>query len=295
MSDALISLSDALAGRVDAAAPALVCLYPGERAQRSAYLWQDGVAITSEQNLPAEADIPAILPGGKQQRATLAGRDPGTNVAVLRLDLSGATRPRAAEAKAGALVLALGAAEGGPTARLGAVHRVGPAWDSMAGGRLDCYVQLDLPLSSREEGGPVLTANGALLGMSTLGPRRRAIVIPAATIERVLTPLLQGGRVQQGWLGLGLQPVGLPASMREAAGRGAGLMVISLAAGGPAEHAGVLPGDILLDVAGEAAPDPRAVARALSGEQVGRAVPLRLLRGGAPLELQATVALRPAA
>ncbi len=295
MSDALISLSDALASRVDHAAPALLCIHPGERAQRTAYLWQDGVAITSEQNLPTDSEIPAVLPGGRHARATVAGRDPGTNVAVLRVDLSGAPRPDPAEAKAGGLVLALGAADGRPTVRMGAVHRVGPAWDSMAGGRLDRYIQLDLPLSSREEGGPVLTADGALLGMSTLGPRRRAIVIPAATIERVLAPLLEGGKVQQGWLGLGLQPVGLPVSMRETAGREAGLMVISLAAGGPAEHAGVLPGDILLDVAGEAAPHPRAVARALSGEQVGKVVPLRLLRGGAPLELQATVASRPAA
>ncbi len=295
MSDVLTALSDALASRVDHAAAGLLCLHPGERAQRSATLWQDGVAITSEQNLPSETEIPVLLPGGRHGRATLAGRDPGTNIAVLRLELSGPARPRPAAAQAGALVLALGAADGLPTARLGAVHRVGPAWDSMAGGRLDRYIQLDLSLSGREEGGPVLAADGGLLGMSTLGPRRRAIVIPTETIERVVPALLESGQVRQGWLGLGLQPVGLPASLREAAGRDAGLMVISLAAGGPAEQAGVLPGDILLEVAGEAAPNPQAVARALSGEQVGQTVPLRLLRGGVPLDVHATVALRPAA
>jgi S1-C subfamily serine protease len=165
----------------------------------------------------------------------------------------------------------------------------------MANGRIDQYVQLDLPLSGREEGGPVLAADGGLLGMSTLGPRRRAIVIPTPTVERVLPQLLDGGRVKQGWLGLGLQPVGIPLSLRDAAGHEAGLMVISLAARGPAEAAGVLPGDILLEVAGEAAPHPRAVARALSGDQVGKSVPLRLLRAGAPIDVQAVVAMRPAA
>ncbi len=165
----------------------------------------------------------------------------------------------------------------------------------MAGGKIDRLVNLDIRLEPRDEGGPVLDGEGKLLGMSTLGPRRRVLVIPAATIERIMPQLLAGGRVAQGWLGLGLQPVGIPAALRPAAGREAGLMVISLAAGGPAEQAGVLPGDILLEVAGAAAPHPRAVARALSGDQVGRPVPLRLLRAGAPLELQATVALRPAA
>lgn len=295
MSDALISLSDTLADRVEQAAPALVCLYPGERAQRSAYLWQEGMVVTSEQNLPGDAEAPALLPGGRKARATLAGRDPGTNVAAFRLELAGAVRPEPAAARAGALALALGAAEGRPTVRLGSVHRVGPAWDSMAGGRLDQYVQLDLPLSGREEGGPVLTAGGLLLGMSTIGPRRRAIVIPAATVARVLPQLLAGGRVQQGWLGLGLHPVGLPSAMRDAAGREAGLMVVSLVPGGPAEQAGVLPGDILLEVAGEPAPHPRSVARALSGDQIGKPVSLRLLRAGAPVDMQATVAMRPAA
>lgn len=295
MSDALSDLSNALADLVARTAPSLVSLLPGQRAQRSAYLWQDGIVITAEQNLPDQAEIEALLPTGRSVRATVAGRDPGTNIAVLTLDLAGASRSAAATPRAGALALALGSIDGAPTVRLGAINRVGPGWDSMANGHIDHYVQLDLPLSGRDEGGPVLAGDGGLLGMSTLGPRRRAIVIPTSTIERVVPQLLDGGRVKQGWLGLGLQPVGIPASLQSAAGRDAGLMVISLAAGGPAEQAGVLPGDILLEVAGEAAPHPRAVARALAGEQVGKNVPLRLLRAGASMDVHATVALRPAA
>ena len=295
MVEALADFSNALADLVAGAAPALLSLHPGKRAQRSAYLWQDGVAITSEQGLPDDTEVEAVLPGGRRARASMVGRDPGTNIAVLRVELSGVPRPGAAEPRTGALALALGSLEGAPTVRLGAINRVGPGWDSMANGRIDRYVQLDLPLASRDEGGPVLSADGGLLGMSTLGPRRRAIVIPVATVERVVPQLLDGGRIKQGWLGLGLHPVGIPASLRSAAGRDAGLMVVSLAAGGPAEQAGVLPGDILLEVGGEAAPHPRAVARALAGEQVGKNVPLLLLRAGAAMNVQATVAMRPAA
>jgi S1-C subfamily serine protease len=295
MSDALVNFSDALAALAETAAPLLVTLYPGQRAQRTAMLWQTGVLVTSEQGLPDGTELPALLPGGSRVTATLAGRDPGTNVAALRIEHRAGAWPGAGEPRLGTLVVALGAAEGAPTVRLGAVHRVGPAWDSMANGRIDRLIHLDIRLEARDEGGPVLDGAGSLLGMSTLGPRRRVLVIPTATIERVVPQLLEGGRVAQGWLGLGLQPVGIPANLRPVARREAGLMVLSLAAGGPAEQAGVLPGDILLEVAGEAARHPRAVARALSGEQVGKPVPLRLLRAGSPVELQATVALRPAA
>ena len=295
MSDALISLSDALAALAETAAPSLASLYPGKREQRSAFLWQDGILVTSEQGMPDDPECAAVLPGGRRVTATVAGRDPGTNVAALRVELASAARPAMLEPKLGGLAVALGSVDGQATVRLGVVHLVGPAWDSMANGRIDRLIQLDVQLASRDEGGPVLGADGALLGMSTLGPRRRTLVIPAATVERVVPQLLSGGRVKQGWLGLGLQPVGIPASLRVVAGREAGLMVVSLAAGGPAEQAGVLPGDILLEVAGEAAPHPRSVARALAGEQVGKVVPLRLLRAGAPVDLQATVALRPAA
>lgn len=295
MPDILSSLSDAIAALAASAAPGVISLYPGARVQRTGFLWQPGVLVTSEQGLPDKSDIPVILPGGGQAMATVAGRDPGTNVAVLRVELAGPARPAAAEPKLGGLAVALGAIEGSATVRLGAVHRVGPAWDSMANGRIDRLINLDLTLSGRDEGGPVLDASGLLLGMSTLGPRRRVLVIPTATVERIVPQLLAGGRVAQGWLGIGLQPVGIPAGLRQAAGRESGLMVVSLAAGGPAEQAGVLPGDILLELAGEPAPHPRAVARALAGEQVGKVVPLRLLRAGAPLDLQATVALRPAA
>lgn len=296
MGDVILALSDAFAARVAAAGVGLVSVHTGTRAQRTATLWRPGVLVTSEQGLPNDAAVPLVLAGGTPARAHLAGRDPGTNVAVLRFDLDGPTLADPVDPHVGSLAMLLGAAtDGSPTARLALVHRIGPAWESAGGGRIDQLISLDARLSARDEGGPVLDAGGGLLGMSTLGPRRRVLVIPAATVNRVLAPLLADGQVSRGWLGLGLQPVSIPAGWQAEAGLETGLMVISLTAEGPAEMAGVLPGDILLEVDGATAPHPRAVAKALSGNSVGKTVVLKLLRGGAALEVPAMVANRPAA
>ena len=283
------------AAHVAQVAGTLACLHPGQRAQRTATLWQPGVLITSEQGLP-DGDAAVVAPGGARSTIRLAGRDPGTNVAVFRTEMTGPALPAAADPQVGGLALLLGAAEdGSPTARLAMVHRLGPAWDSMAGGLIDRLIRLDGRLMPSDEGGPVLDTAGRLLGMSTLGPRRRALVIPGSTVVRVVSALLSGGKLDRGWLGLGLQPVAIPAGLQQAAGRDAGLMIVSLAPHGPAEQAGVLPGDILLDVDGAPAAHPRAVARALVGGRVGEAAALRLLRAGQPIGLSVTIASRPAA
>ncbi len=274
---------------------ALTCLHPGTRAQRTGTMWRPGVLITSEQNLP-DGDAPFIAAGGVPGTARLLARDPGTNVALFRTETAGPALPPAAEPQVGGLALLLGAAEdGGPTARLAMVHRLGPAWDSMAGGLIDRLIRLDGRLMPSDEGGPVLDTAGHLLGMSTLGPRRRALVIPTSTVDRVVDALLAGGTVNRGWLGLGLQPVAIPVSLQDAAKQETGLMIVSLAPQGPAEQAGVLPGDILLQVDGTPAAHPRAVARALSGGRTGQQTALRLLRAGLPIGLSVTIATRPVA
>ncbi len=291
----LTQFSDALAGSVATAAPGVAALLTeGRRQRRSALLWQAGVLVTSEQDL-GDGPAQAVLPGGATVAATLAGRDPGTNLAVFRVDAAAPARPESAEAAVGALALLLGADEaGGVSARLGMVNVVGPAWTSMAGGRVDRLIRLDARLSPQEEGGPVLSASGQLLGMSTLGPRRRTLVIPTITLDRVVAALLTAGRVAQGWLGISLHPVAIPPALQAEAGGAAGLMLMSLAAGGPAETAGLLPGDILLAVDGTPVENPRTVAKALGLLPIGQAVTLRLLRGGVVQTVTATIEVRPA-
>lgn len=291
---ALTSLSQGLAALAAAAAPFTVTVRANGRGAQSGMLWRSGVVVTSEQGLPETGTPVVVLPGGKEVPAQPAGRDPGTNVAVLRVEAEAPSLPEFGMSDVGGLVLLAGAdGSGGVTARLGILHLAGPAWHSQAGGRIDRLIRLDATLTGTEEGGPVLTAEGKLVGMSTLGPRRRALAIPAETIARVLGPLLEQGRVARGWLGVGLHPVAVPPTLREAAGQEAGLMVVSLAEGSPAEQAGLLPGDLLLSIDDQKATHLRALAERLGPEHVGRVAALKLMRGGQAIALTVTVGARP--
>ena len=288
-------ISNAFADHVAAAASSVVAVATGRR-PISGVLWRADVVVTSEQMLPDTTEF-TVRYLGTEHAVKLAGRDPGTNIALLRLPAPvEAVLPTAAPMpRVGALALILGAAAGAETtARLAMVHEVGPAWHSQAGGRIEALLRLDGRIG-RDEGGPVLDSAGRLLGMSTAGPRRRTLVIPAATINRVIDPLLAEGRIARGWLGVGLQPVAVPDSLREAAGRDGGMMVVNLSSGGPAAQAGVLPGDILLDLDGTPLRRVRALSAALGPEQIGRQVSLRLLRAGTLQTLAVVVAPRPSA
>jgi S1-C subfamily serine protease len=285
----LEQFSGALAERAASIQPALAAI-----GRLSAFLWQPDIAITSEQSLPRRDEYELVTSSGAL-KAKLAGRDPATNIAALRLERALDFRAwTPGEPIAGALALAYGAdGAGGVRARIGIVNTVGGEWASSAGGRLDSYVALDINLARAEEGGPVLDASGRLLGMSTFGPRGRVLVIPTATISRVVPALAAEGRITRGWLGVGLQPVAVPEPLQAQAGQRAGAMVMSLAADGPAAKAGLVAGDIVLSVNGTPAYRLRRIASALS--EVGRAAELRLIRGGAVLSVRATIEARPAA
>ncbi len=291
--DPLEQFSEALAERL-AATNCVVSIRTGRR-DCSGILWRDDVVVTSEQLIP-EGNTFTVVRNGAEIQATLAGCDPGTNVAVLRLAHRLDTNlPEAASTpRPGSLALIVGAdVRGAPTGRLGMVHETGPEWHSQAGGRIEALLRFDVRLGA-DEGGPVLTLGGRLIGMSTAGPRRRALAIPAATIERVLDPLLAEGRIARGWLGVGLQYVLVPERFRDAAGRDAGLMVVGLASGAPAERAGVLPGDIILEVDGRRTGRTRGLAAVLAPERIGQPATLKLLRAGEVRMVTVTIGARPA-
>ena len=262
--DALSALSDALEAHASVASPAAAALDWGGRSTLSALLWRDGVAVTSDQSLPDAPAFTALLVQGARVEARLAGRDPASNIAVLRLEAAAPVLEAADPGGPGALALALGRdAEGAVTAALGTLERVGPAWQSQSGGRIDRLIQLGLRLAALAEGGPVIDARGRLLGMSTFGPRRSVLVIPASTLARVAAALLETGQVARGWLGVGLHPVALPRELTDRAGASIGLMVVSLTDNAPAA-AVLLPGDILLQAGGTRLGSVRALAEALA-------------------------------
>lgn len=263
----------------------------------SGVLWRPDVVITSEQTLEKGDSYQVAIAGGSPVRATLAGRDPGTNVAVLKLETSlSGTVLEAAEPAAGSLALAFGAdGHGGIAAHLGLISSVTPEWRSRAGGRIDRRIRLDIDLAEGQDGGPVLDASGALIGMSTLGRHGGVLVIPPSTIARSVEMLLQHGRVERGWLGVALQPVAVPEEMRSAAGQDSALMVMSADKDGPAALAGIMTGDVLLAIDGVALDGMHALADRLGPDTVGKQVEVKLIRAGAIMSLGAKITARPAA
>jgi S1-C subfamily serine protease len=290
----LVNLSEAVAERVRLARPLVAGIaVPGHRL-RSGTLWRKDVVVASEQRFPDAGEAKVTLADGSAFTARVAGRDPGTNVVALQLDGTPDPAPLpAGEPQPGGLALALGVDDSGIAVRLGVIHSVGPSWHSRAGGRIDRRITLDMGVTPREEGGPVLDPRGGLLGISTLGPRGRVLVIPALTVEAMLDPLLSKGRVERGWLGLALQPVLVPEALQAEAGQSQGLMVMSVSKDGPAARASLHAGDILVMIAGESVTTPRAVAQNLGPDSVGKPIELHLIRADKPFSIAVTVGIRP--
>ena len=295
--DLLTQFSNALAARAELAKNAVVAIRLAHERHITGMVWQSGIVVASEQSLPRKDDFEMVAAGGSVLTAKVAGRDPSTNIAILRLAEQIASPSIAAgEARTGAVALAIGAdGTGGATARLGLVNFAGAEWHSSRGGLIDRRIVLDVSLARREEGGPVLDAAGACLGMSTFGPRGQVIAIPTATIERIVPLLLRDGRIARGWLGVALQAVAVPDALRETADQASGLMVMSVVEDGPAAQAGIVAGDIILSVDGTSAHRLRKIARHFGADSIGRKADLRLIRSGKVITVQTTIAERRAA
>jgi S1-C subfamily serine protease len=296
-SDALTELTNALTARAEAARNAVVAVRSSEGRHLTGTVWQSDVVVVSEQALPGKDEFELVAPGGAILGAKVAGRDPSTNIAILRTAESlAAPAFTSAEPKVGAVALAIGAdGEGSASARFGIVNLAGGEWHSRRGGLIDRRIVLDVRIAPREEGGPVFDAEGACLGMSTFGPRGQVIVIPHATIARVVPQLIRDGHVARGWLGVALHPVAVPDALHESAEQTGGMMVMSVVENGPAAQAGIVAGDIILSVDGIAAHRFRKIARYFGSDSIGRQVDIRLIRGGAVITVQTTIAERRAA
>jgi S1-C subfamily serine protease len=294
--DLLNQLSNALAARAEAAKNAVVAIRLAHGRYMTGMVWRSDIVVASEQSLPSREDFEVVAAGGSVVTAKIAGRDPSTNVAILRLAEQVASPSIAAgEAHTGAIALAIGAdGSGGASARLGLVNLAGAEWHSSRGGLIDRRIVLDLSLAHREEGGPVFDAAGTCLGMSTFGPRGQVIAIPTATIERIVPLLLNDGRIARGWLGVALQAVAVPDALRETADQSSGLMVMSVVEGGPAAQGGIVAGDIILSVDGTSANRLRNIARHFGPDSIGRKADLRLIRGGKVITVQTTIGERQA-
>jgi S1-C subfamily serine protease len=300
MTDTLTSLSDTLAAAVERTAPLVVAVHGRPRLASSGVLWKPGVIVTADHTLKRDEEITVTLPDGRSALATLAGRDPGTDLAVLKVDGFDTTPPQLAPAetlKSGNLVLAVARSEEtGVNATMGVISAVAGPWNTWRGGRLDHYIRLDLTLYPGASGGAVVDAAGRLAGIATSALSRTAgVAIPVATIERVAAELLTRGRIARGYLGVGLQPVALPDHLVTKLNLAAktGLIVLTAEPGAPAERAGILIGDVLLTLDGKPLADIHGLQAALGTDYVGKTVQAQILRGGELAETSITVGERP--
>lgn len=299
MASALIDFSNQLADAVEQAGNSVVVI--PERGQRgvSGTLWRSGIIVVADHTIRGRQEIGVILPSGEATKATLAGRDPTTDIAVLKL-ASGNVAPASladpAQLRVGHPVLAIGRRrQEGLCASYGIVSAIGGEWRTWQGGRIDRFLRVDLLPFSGFSGGPLIDVQGYVLGINTSGPRRSVLTIPRTTVDRVVTQLLEKGRIARGYLGAGLQPVQLPASTRKGAAEKyeRGLLIVTIAPEGPAEKAGLLLGDILLALDRTSVTEPSEVQAALDSESVGKTLSALLLRGGKAVESRITIAERP--
>jgi S1-C subfamily serine protease len=284
MADVLKSLSDDLANVVEAASAGIVRVEGRKRLAATGFVWSaDGLIITADHVLRSEG-LRVGLPNGDVVEATVVGRDPSTDLAVVRTSASVQAIPRAAtNPRVGHLVLAIGRPGDQVQATLGVVSAIGS-------GRMDGAIQTDVVMYPGFSGGPLINAAGEALGMNTSGFMRGAsAAISNAMIAQVAESLVRHGRVRQGYLGVGAQPVRLPQAIAEQVGQETGLMLASIESGSPAEAAALYQGDIIISLDGHATPSLDDLIGLLTGDRVGSQVTLRIVRGGQVQDVGVTV------
>jgi S1-C subfamily serine protease len=299
MANTFESLSMDMANAAEQAGSRLVRVQARRRQSATGIIWSsDGLIVTAHHVVEREEGIRIGLPDGSTTTAALVGRDPTTDIAVLKAEAGGLTPATWAEldgVRVGQLVLALGRPEAGVQATLGVISAVDGGWRTMAGGAIDAYVQTDVVMYPGFSGGPLVGANGAFIGMNSSALVRGAsVTLPAATLRRVADSLKAHGRVRRGFLGVNAQAVRLPASQVEALGQETGLLLAAVEPNSPAEAGGLMVGDILVSVDGQPVRQMDDLMAALSGDRVGKQVTVRYVRGGQTAEAPVTVGERTA-
>ncbi len=296
--NSLVSLSNDLASLVEQTGPSVVAVHARPRFHSSGVHWSHGVIVTAEHALQKDEEIAITTQAGEKLEAILVGRDAGTDLAVLRvkdLSLPIATQRADTDYRTGDLALVVGRNKDSVNASLGVVSSIGGASQTWRGGKLDRVVRLDVALHPASAGAAVVDAAGQVIGIATPVLSRAAVfAIPNATVERVVQALLSHGRLRQGYLGAGLQPIALPQHLITslALESGTGLMTVSVDDDGPAAKAGLMIGDVLLALNGTPVQRPEGL-RPLLAEFVDKPLAAKVLRGGELTALEFIVGERP--
>jgi len=278
----------------------VVAVHTESRGSSSGVIWRPGIVVTAEHALQRDEDIQVALPDGKVAGAKLAGRDSSTDIAVLQCEEASRAVPSFSDSATlhpGNVTLVVGRTRAsGPVAALAFVSMVANERRLWGGLSLSPYVRLDVALQRTGVGGAVVDAEGRVAGIATpkFAPTG-ALALPVATVNRVVHALLAEGRIPHGYLGVGLQPVRLPENLRETLQRRekTAAIVLEVEPGGPAHNAGVVIGDILISLNTKPVARLEDVQAHLQGENIGKSVAARFLRGGEPRDVSIAIAERP--
>src|SRR6267154_1515536 len=300
MSTDLNDLSNAVAQATDRAAANIVAVHTERRGSSSGIVWRSGVIVTSDHSLRRDEEIQVTLPNGRVASATLAGRDPSTDIAVLKCPEATSAVSEFGDVvslKPGSLTLVVGRTRAsGPVAALGVVSLVAAERRTWTGAALTPYIRLDVGLQPTAIGGAVVDAQGRAVGIATPRfARFGAIAIPARAVDHVVDTLLKKGHIPQGYLGVGLQSVRLPDALRQSLQRAekTAAIVLEVEPESPANKAGIVIGDILIALAGHPVARLEDVHSQLRGEAIGKPLALKFVRGGATQEVNIVVGERP--
>ena len=301
MSSVLETLSNDFAAAAGSVGASVVAIYGRRWMPSSGIQWRKGVLVTADHTIRREEDITVVAEGGKTLKAHLAGRDPGTDLAILKFS-DEATLPvaefgDASAAKLGNLVLALGRSRSSNlVASAGIIGGLSGEWQPRRGGRVDQHIRLSLELYPGFSGGPLVNAQGKVIGINTRGlARGRGVTIPLSTIHRVVDELIEKGHIARPYLGLAMQPVALPEALqKKASSATSALLVVHVEPSGPADKAGLLLGDILVELQGHAVADTEDIQHLLASSKVGDTVQATVLRGGSAVKVPITLADRAA-
>ncbi len=295
----LTELSDALANAVAKAGGSTVMVNARRRIPASGVAWSsDGIIVTSDHAIEREDEISVGLPDGGTAKATLVGRDPGSDIAVLRIDAGKVPAATLAPetTRIGHLVLAVGRpVEGDVMASFGVVGAIGGPWRTFRGGTVEGYIRSDVTFYPGFSGGPLVDGEGRVVGInsSRLG-RGAGLTIPSAAVSHVVEQLIKGGRIRRGYLGIGSQPVRIPVGLAAKLGREqeTGLLVVGVEPGSAADKGGLLVGDIMVAFADTPLRDTDDLQTQLGPDSVGQPRAVALLRGGEPATVTVTIGER---
>jgi S1-C subfamily serine protease len=300
MESTIINLSNELTEIVRAANPHVVSVRARRHYPSSGVLWRPDVVVTADHTIQREEDITITLADGTTVDAALAGRDPGTDLAVLKVASPASSAARLSPAggvEAGELALVVGRSpDSGVNASLGIISANSGPWRTWRGGQLDAYIRLDARLFPQSSGGAVLNARAEIVGIATSALSRIAgVAIPISTVQSVAEKLLQRGFVPRGYLGIGVQQLSFPEELRKKLSmpNKSGLIVLTVEPGGPADKAGILIGDILTAIGDTRIEQTDDLQQYSDSGGIGKAAMITYVRGGRPGHSEITVGERP--